>query len=474
MNRCFLLFASCVIIASDSKTTRERLLDDLFSAQNYNKYAMPGTGTEPIKVRVALLPHNIIQLDEKSQTLEMSLEFSLLWTDERLQWNSSNYDDISTIYYPQSQLWLPPLGYINVVSKRHQAGYDESLVSIFNTNISNMQWLMFEHVVFSCDIDVTFYPFDTQECALYVSFSPMVLKDLDASPDEVYTINPLYFDTGGSWETQDLQCHFAVLNFAYAGTTQFQFIKYVFVLRRLTTFYVLNIVLPVVFLSITASVVFVLPAESGEKMGVSLTVLLAYSVYLSIIADDLPQTSRKICYLQVYLTSLLGITAFAVLLSVLVLHLHHMAAHIEVGEETKQAVRCLRKIIGLEKNRHSRTAAVHPLDVKEKCHNSFIGNQPTEDIPGNKSNVSGAATSEEDKQSREYVTETSIAETDDVTWVDVAQTIDRVIFIVLSVIIVVGSVLTFAYISSNGSQSKSGSVFENITCSQSVTDTVRF
>ena len=36
-----------------------------------------------------------------------------------------------------------------------------------------------------------------------------------------------------------------------------------------------------------------LPAEAGEKMGVSITVLLAYSVYLSIIADSLPSTSEE-------------------------------------------------------------------------------------------------------------------------------------------------------------------------------------
>ena len=39
---------------------------------------------------------------------------------------------------------------------------------------------------------------------------------------------------------------------------------------------------------------FILPVECDEKLGTSITVLLAVSVYLSIVADYLPDTSVSV------------------------------------------------------------------------------------------------------------------------------------------------------------------------------------
>ena len=118
-------------------------------------------------------------------------------------------------------------------------------------------------------------------------------------------------------------------------------------------------------------------------MGVSITVLLAYSVYLSIIADNLPQTSVKVCYLQVYLTSLLGITAVSVLMSIVVLNLHHMSPHVPVNGRTKRAISRLRKLIGLEKY-DSPKSSLNPMLVSDKSE-VRNGNQTSEDISRNKS-----------------------------------------------------------------------------------------
>ena len=49
-----------------------------------------------------------------------------------------------------------------------------------------------------------------------------------------------------------------------------------------------------VFLSLTSSLVFALPADAGEKMGLSITVLLAYAVYLTLITDAMPNTSMQV------------------------------------------------------------------------------------------------------------------------------------------------------------------------------------
>ena len=70
-------------------------------------------------------------------------------------------------------------------------------------------------------------------------------------------------------------------------------------LQRKRTFYVLNTIIPVVMLSLLNVLVFLLPASSGEKMALAVTVLLSFTVYLSIISEVMPKTSESISILGI-------------------------------------------------------------------------------------------------------------------------------------------------------------------------------
>lgn len=65
-----------------------------------------------------------------------------------------------------------------------------------------------------------------------------------------------------------------------------------FHLHRRTMYYILNVIIPCIFLSLLAIAGFLLPAESGEKVGLGLTVLLSFSVFMLLIAEAMPATSE--------------------------------------------------------------------------------------------------------------------------------------------------------------------------------------
>ncbi|KAI8761343.1 neuronal acetylcholine receptor subunit beta-4, partial [Biomphalaria glabrata] len=69
-------------------------------------------------------------------------------------------------------------------------------------------------------------------------------------------------------------------------------VYYYFSIKRRPLYYGLNYLLPVLITSLLTIFVFVLPAESGEKIGYCLTVLLGYMVILTLIAADLPTTAE--------------------------------------------------------------------------------------------------------------------------------------------------------------------------------------
>ena len=386
------MYGCAMAVSSLSTTDSETLLlSELFS--NYSKHVRPRNNSDlasPTRIEVVLYPLNLLDLDERAETIHLRLGFLLQWTDSRLGWTSADHQDVDIVYYPQSHLWLPPISFDKDISELGRFGHEDNLVTIHSS--ARVMWYVKQNFKLSCDIYVSFYPFDTQTCKFRMEFVPMVVSQVSAQsgPDGLAVFIG-EFETGGTWEYLEIKCDFD-------RTLFFQIINYEFVLRRRTAFYVLNIVLPVVFLSTTASVVFILPAEAGEKMGVSISVLLAYSVYLSIITDNLPQTSRHVCYIQVFLTTILAITAMAVLLAVLVLHFHHKPPSLPVGKRTASLIRCFRN--------------THTSD-------------------------------------RSQVTPTEIP-VDDVTWAEVAKTIDRVVFASFSFVISVGTIFTFTYLSLGG------------------------
>ena len=55
-----------------------------------------------------------------------------------------------------------------------------------------------------------------------------------------------------------------------------------------------NIVFPCMMMSTLTVLVFCLPPDSGEKIALGVTVLLAFSVFMLAIAEKMPETSESI------------------------------------------------------------------------------------------------------------------------------------------------------------------------------------
>ena len=96
-------------------------------------------------------------------------------------------------------------------------------------------------------------------------------------------------------------------------------IHYIFNLRRPPLYHILNTLLPVILMASLSIFVFKLPPESGERIEMSLTVLLAYAVYLTLISDDIPRTSKSVSILPLYLTIILILSALSVIFTIFVL-----------------------------------------------------------------------------------------------------------------------------------------------------------
>ena len=69
-------------------------------------------------------------------------------------------------------------------------------------------------------------------------------------------------------------------------------VTFTIVMRRRTLYYLFNIIFPCLWLTILSLLGFWLPPDSGEKITLGITVLLAFSVFMLLIAESMPATSE--------------------------------------------------------------------------------------------------------------------------------------------------------------------------------------
>ena len=142
----------------------------------------------------------------------------------------------------------------------------------------------------TCNIDARLYPFDVQVCEL--KFSAWAYDG--AEVDLVQIVGPVstqnQFRDDSVWELIKVDVVRREVLYACC-TTPFPDLGYFIHLRRRSLFHVLNIIIPCLLLSVLNLMVFVLPPESGEKIQLGMTNLLALVLFQQLITDNLPPTS---------------------------------------------------------------------------------------------------------------------------------------------------------------------------------------
>ena len=97
-------------------------------------------------------------------------------------------------------------------------------------------------------------------------------------------------------------------------------IDFKIVLRRKTLFYTVNLIIPCVLISFLSICVFYLPADAGEKMTLSISILLALVVFLLLLQKILPPTSTTIPLIASYLLFTFILNIISIVVTVVIIN----------------------------------------------------------------------------------------------------------------------------------------------------------
>ncbi|XP_061828616.1 neuronal acetylcholine receptor subunit alpha-10-like [Nerophis lumbriciformis] len=310
----------------------QKLLSDLFA--NYTSALRPVEDTGDIlNVTLQVTLSQVIDMDERNQILTAYLWIRQVWLDAHLKWSQDDYDGLDTIRIPSSYVWRPDIVLYNNADNHFTGPMDTNVVIRHDGQI---MWDSPAITKSSCKVDVSFFPFDSQQCRFtYGSWTYNgnhldILNAMD-SADLADLVDNV------EWEVLGMPAKRNVILYGCCADP-YPDITYTLKLKRRASFYVFNLLIPCVMISFLAPLGFYLPADSGEKVSLGVTVMLALTVFQLLVAEIMPPSENVPLIGKYYIATMTMITA-STALTIFIMNIHHC------GPDAKPVPKWAQKVI---------------------------------------------------------------------------------------------------------------------------------
>ncbi|KAK2835417.1 hypothetical protein Q5P01_015901 [Channa striata] len=223
------------------------------------------------------------------------------------------------IALPREKFWVPDI----VINEFMDENTAPVVPYLYLFNDGKMHNALPVRVVSSCNLDIYNFPFDIQKCVLsfnsYLLSAAEVKIFLGKSAANITQHSKNVMTTMGEWELLDItaekyQTHLDESD--YNDMLMFS-IK----LKRRSTTYVVNLLLPSCFLITVDLFSFLLPPQTVDRSTFKMTLILGYTVFLLIMNDLLPITGNTIPLINVFFSLCLALMTASLLETILITYL---------------------------------------------------------------------------------------------------------------------------------------------------------
>ncbi|KAK3098816.1 hypothetical protein FSP39_023337 [Pinctada imbricata] len=340
---------------------------------NYNAKLKPYCGNnDPIQLRLDMALRQIIDLDEPAQIIKLNIWLRMKWYDCRLQWNPSDYGNITFFVIHSKFIWIPDLTMYHSVGDEF-VGISSFLATVYS---DGTVYYNFPSIVENlCSLNVEKFPYDSQSCKLV--FGSWAYSGNDVS---IVYKNP-YGDLSMAednveWTVESITARRHVLYYPCCPEP-YPDVTYYINMKRKPNFYIMNLIVPSFAITAMALLGFMLPVESGEKVSLEITVMLSLAVFQLLVADKLPPSAEVTPLIATYFNFALFLVGLSCMKAVLVVNIYHQ------GE--RRMPRWVYKvfILNLSKITFTTLRTIHQKDEKmDTDSKSLVKNQVAPDKKG--------------------------------------------------------------------------------------------
>ncbi|XP_069138107.1 acetylcholine receptor subunit alpha-like [Argopecten irradians] len=318
-------------ITGQEPPAEKRLHSDLLVRGRYSKLIRPSgtdgnSSVQQLTVKLGMRLTQLLNMDEKNQIMTTSVWLRQEWIDGRLKWDPRAYGGLQVTHIPSNDLWRPDIVLYN------NADGDFVVTLLTKAAVHFTGLVVWEPPVIYksyCPINVEYFPFDMQEC--FMKFGTWTydghqvdLRHLCDSKAVMVGENEQVIDRGidirdfyqnVEWDIINVTARRKEKNYPCCDQPYYD-IMFNITLRRRTLFYSLNLIMPCLSISCLTVLVFYLPSDSGEKITLSISILLALTVFFLLLSDINPPTSLVIPLIGKYLLFTMIVVTMSIFLAV--------------------------------------------------------------------------------------------------------------------------------------------------------------
>ncbi|XP_071479877.1 neuronal acetylcholine receptor subunit alpha-7-like [Diadema antillarum] len=312
-----LFFGMTIMLVSNAlhfdgiREMKKKLHHDIITNYGPTTFRPVKNDSTAVRVGIRMLVDHLVEFDEPQQQVTIFCAIKMIWRDEYLTWNESDYGGLSVIEVDVDQIWTPA---ITLLTSNSQDFLTLSHRRAFLSSNGDIDWLSPAVITSSCIFDVYLFPFDIQRCVF--EFAPWSNSRNRVDFFHFYEKNETTvhrYRNNGVWEIKEEKVEIKLRNYSCCDES-FAEVYYSIAFRRESKVYILGIIIPSLLLSLSTVLIFMLPPESGEKISFGITNLLAMILFLETVRAAMPATgspalANYICAMVVLACSSLAFEA---------------------------------------------------------------------------------------------------------------------------------------------------------------------
>ncbi|XP_052795030.1 acetylcholine receptor subunit alpha-like 1 isoform X2 [Mya arenaria] len=288
-------------------TDEQRLHHEIMQKRHFSKLIKPpGEGdNNTLTVKIAMRLSELLYVSERNQIVTTKMWLRHEWYDVRMKWDPTDFGNITYTHFPIEDMWRPDI----VLYNNADGDFEVTLlVKAYVMYTGKVIWEPPAIYKSYCPINVEYFPFDEQEC--FFKFSSWAYDGIEVDLRHVWeeergiiennqTKIPMGVDLcdysqNFEWDIINVTATRKVKFYPCCQNKPYPDITFWITIRRKTLFYTVNLIMPIVAISTLTALVFYLPSESGEKITLSISILLALTVFFLLLYDISPPTSLVI------------------------------------------------------------------------------------------------------------------------------------------------------------------------------------
>ncbi|KAL3085228.1 hypothetical protein niasHS_010297 [Heterodera schachtii] len=322
----------------ETMTAHARLIEDLVNRRFYEPTVHPRRNyLLPTRVNVSMSLYQLMEVDERSQTITANVWMVQDWYDEFLDWDPREYELLNRTIVPYEDIWIPDTVLYNSgnMDKKNSEAVMNAIVETGhwrNDGRGAAVQLMFPAIYkLSCKMNVRFFPYDQQNCSFIISSWTHDMATIDYH----YTrpkVNMKNFVEDDEWTVISFDFRREELKFKCCARPWAMLYAHL-VIRRKPLYYIVNLVVPTSIITVVAVIGFFTPSSStserDEKLYLGINTLLTMSLMLLMVTNQMPNTSNYVPLMGWYYMGIIFVIVFGTILATVVLFIHSRKARLQ-------------------------------------------------------------------------------------------------------------------------------------------------